>query len=349
VRVEILDTQRPQQWRSELSTLDGSDVYFLPEYHHAYELNADGQARAFVASNNADKLFYPFLLRKIERVGAVPLEEELYDIETVYGYSGPLCSTSNPAFLEAAWAEYSAWCRDQGVIAEFIRFNPLSANQAFAGTECQVGFNRETVVLRLDLPGSLMEGYSSIHRNMIRKAMRGGLTCGQATLAGGMENFKRLYFDTMRRTEADAYYFFSEEYFAALVDTPELNVALFEVTAEEKPVASALFLLHGDRIHYHLAGSDAGFRHLAPNNLLLHTVAEWGRAQGFRWLHLGGGRTPSSEDSLFKFKSTISKSRLPFYTGKRIHDPQNYESLCSQAMINNGGSRGRGYFLLYRL
>ncbi|HEY6330586.1 MAG TPA: GNAT family N-acetyltransferase [Blastocatellia bacterium] len=348
MKVRVLGTDRSTEWLSELSALPGSDTYFLPEYHRAHELNGDGSARAFVASDEHNTLFYPFMLRKITQAGGIPIEDDIFDIETVYGYSGPLCSTGDPAFVSAAWSEFSAWCGAQGVIAEFIRFNPLSENHKAIGDACNVGLNRETVVLRLDA-ADLEATYGSIHRNMIRKATKAGLVAEQGSLDEDLSGFRTLYSDTMRRAGANAYYFFSDAYFETLCDAGGSSVVLFKVMSADKMIAGALFLVYADRLHYHLAGSDPAFRGLAANNLLLHTAAEWGRDRGMRWLHLGGGRRPAGDDSLFKFKASISRRRLQFYTGTRIHDLAGYESLCSQAMIASGRSSGAGYFLRYRL
>jgi len=117
----------------------------------------------------------------------------------------------------------------------------------------------------------------------------------------------------------------------------------------EHVIAAGLFLCYKDLIHYHLAGSDDAYKKFAPNNFLLHTVALRGQKRGFRWLHLGGGRTSSSDDSLFCFKAGLSRIRLPFYIGKRVHNRAMYEELCTEWMRQKSLKECPSYFLLYRL
>ena len=346
----VLSTQESEGWYNALERLPQTDIYFLPEYHRAYELNGDGMAYAFAAEEGDHVLFYPFFVRPIERVGFEPVPEPWYDIETVYGYSGPLCTTTDTAFLAGAWATFAAWCREKCIVAEFIRFNPLIDNYRYVDNPCRVVLDRETVAVNLKCSEEdLWTSYPSVQRNMVRKALRKGLVCEEVSAIEGLNAFRHLYDDTMDGIGAHHYYYFSDAYFNYVRHALSEKVKLFVVRDEDQVVAAALFLLHGDRIHYHLAGSDVRYREAAPNNLLLHTVAQWGRERGFRWLHLGGGRTANPDDGLFRFKASISRLRLPFYIGKRVHNQDAYERLCAEWMRQKGVTKKPSYFLLYRL
>jgi hypothetical protein len=346
----ILSTQESEEWHELLGRFPKTDVYFLAEYHRAYELNGDGTAYAFIAEEGDHILFYPFLVRPIERVGSEPVSESWYDVETVYGYSGPLCTTTDMAFLARAWAAFAAWCHEKRIVAEFIRFNPTMENYRYVDHSCKVVLDRETIIVKLDCSEEeLWESYPSVQRNMVRKALKKGLICEQVSILEGLHAFRYLYGKTMDRVRAHYYYYFSDAYFSYLSNALAENVRLFMVRDKDQVVAAALFLLYGDGIHYHLAGSDVRYKEAAPNNLLIHTVALWGLQHGFRWLHLGGGRTSSPDDALFRFKASISRLRLPFYIGKRVHDRDAYERLCAEWMQQKGVTTRPSYFLLYRL
>ena len=79
----LLKTSDSLKWREVLGHFAQADIYFLPEYHTVYEANGDGVACAFVAELGNDVLFYPFLLRRIDRVVHEPLRQQWCDIETV--------------------------------------------------------------------------------------------------------------------------------------------------------------------------------------------------------------------------------------------------------------------------
>jgi len=350
MKFRVVGVEDPQEWKDALRHQERTDIYFYPEYHRVHELNGDGIAKTFVAQQGSDVLVYPFMLKPIAEVAGEALQEPRFDIETVYGYGGPLANTTDPAFLSRAWAAFASWCEDVHIVAEFIRFHPLLMTHRFADPGCVISRDRETILLELDSDEeALWNKYSSVHRNNIRKAKKNGLRCEEMEPREGMEVFLGLYLDTMRRVRASEYYFFSDQYFDGLVDLLGGRLRLFVVRKDDLTVAASLFLVHGDTVHYHLSASLEAYKTFKPINLLLHTVALWCLARGHRHLHLGGGRTPSSDDSLLTFKASISGVRRDYYTGRRIRDAAAYEALCQKWMTLHHLSERPGYFLLYRL
>lgn len=350
MKYRVLTTHDSGEWHDILERVPESDVYFLPEYHRVYELNGEGMARAFVAWEGDDLLFYPFLVRPIEKIGHESIPQSYYDIETVYGYSGPLATNNNPEFLERAWKSFSVWCANEHVVAEFIRFHPSTGNHFLVDSSCKVAQDRETVVVHTDCsPGDLWANYPEVQRNKVRRARSRGLECKEVGINDGMEAFKHLYRSTMERVGADERYYFSDAYFEGLISELGDKVRLFTVYDDIHPVCAGLYLQHGGRVHGHLAGRDVRYNSAAPSNLLVHSVAQWGQRNGFHSLHLGGGRTSGPNDSLFQFKSQISRLRLPFYIGMRVHNHQIYTELCKNWMEQRGINEPPKYFLMYRL
>jgi len=128
MRYHFLITNQAQEWEEALSRFIRKDIYFLPEYHRMYELNQEGRAYAFFVEDGDDMLFYPFMLRPIKSIGGKQVSEECYDIQTVYGYSGPLSNTKDPRVLGRLWEPFREWCKEKKVVAEFIRFHPPLEN-----------------------------------------------------------------------------------------------------------------------------------------------------------------------------------------------------------------------------
>ena len=346
----VYATSQTCDWHEALNHFSNVDVYFLPEYHRAHERNGDGAARGFFIKDGHHALFYAFLIRPIEQIGSKLIEDPWYDIETVYGYGGPLSTTDDPVFLKRAWELFFDWCQENRIIAEFIRFHPLLDNQRFMMDKSCLVYNRKTVYV--DLKGSqkeIWENYPSVHRNMIRKALHRNLVCEEMTLVDGLEIFKDIYKVTMEGVGADRYYFFSDAYFECLKHKFDQNTKLFVVKDDEQIVAAALILTQDEFVHYHLAGSDFNFRKFAPNNLLLHTVIMWAQEKGFHKLHLGGGRTSDSDDSLLRFKSGISRNQSDFYVGKRVINQVVYDKFCELWRQQHPEIREVNYFLLYRM
>jgi hypothetical protein len=57
MKSRVAGTSESDAWHGALSRFPEADVYFLPEYHRAYELNGDGTALAFMAEEK-DQFFF---------------------------------------------------------------------------------------------------------------------------------------------------------------------------------------------------------------------------------------------------------------------------------------------------
>jgi hypothetical protein len=336
-------------WASAVDRLEG-DVYHLDAYHRVAEANGEGRAQAFIAERGGDLLFHPFLRRPILRVGTEELGRELWDLESAYGYVGPIASIgAAPTFLAWAWDAFRDWCVSERVVAEFVRFNPLLANERFAARDMHVVRDRETVALRLtDDEDALWREYPSTQRNMVRKAQQAGLEARVISASEGLEEFRALYVETMNRINADARYAFGHAYFTALVEQLGDSVRVVVVSGSESVAAACLLLARGRRLHYHLAGSRTWARSLGASNLMLHAAALWGSSQGMSVLHLGGGRSGADDDSLFRFKASIGRSHLTFHTGRRVYDEDTYAAL-RESWLRQTATEAPQHFLLYRL
>ncbi|MEM7355795.1 MAG: peptidoglycan bridge formation glycyltransferase FemA/FemB family protein, partial [Acidobacteriota bacterium] len=242
MRIRTLTPEQSPDWHRILHRLPAHDAYFLPEYHLAYERNGDGAATAFAAEEGGEILFHPFLVRPITRVGKTATTEGWSDIETVYGYSGPLATTTDPEFLRSSWSAFSDWCSEQRIVAEFIRFHPIADTTRFADASIRITRQRETVVLDLEsTEEALWQSYPSRQRNMVRKARKRGLVGRRANLVADLETFHKLYRSTVERLQADRYYRFSRAYFSTLTHDEKNHVHLFEVRDDARVAAAALF------------------------------------------------------------------------------------------------------------
>ncbi len=345
MKTSLLTTGDKEIWNGYLARLPGADVYHTAEYHRAHEANGDGIGMAWVAEHYEALFLYPYMVRTIGNT-------DLCDVETVYGYSGPLTDCKDAAWLAKTAECFEQTCKQSKVVAEFIRFNPLTENHRLITITMNGGLTHDRDTVVLDLSGTeadILARAEKRHRGMLRKARGRGLRFVHLSLGRDIPEFMRLYGQTMQRNGAGEYYSFSAGYFEALHCELLGAVQLFGVQDDMgRTVAAALFLLHGDRMHYHLSGSDPDYPGYGDNNLLLHEAALWGQRRGYRWLHLGGGRTNATDDTLLRFKAGISRERRPFYIGRRIHTQEAYDRLCADWRVRHPGEDGGGHFLLWR-
>lgn len=331
------------EWDSYIDRLskEKRDIYFTREYMKLYENNGDGAAKLFIYEEKGDFVIYPFLMNKIEGYN---LNRDYYDIQTAYGYGGPISSTDEYEFLQKFENEFLNFCKKSNIVAEFIRFHPCIRNQGVFNKNIAVFENRTTVALNVGktLDEIWQDDIKSKNRNMIRKAEKIGLS---VEIYNDYNIFKNIYEETMVKVDADGYYYFKDEYYNTMQQ--DENYKMFNVKYQSEIIASAIFMSYGEYFHYHLAGSKKEYLKFAPNNLLLWEAIKYANEKGKKIFHFGGGLTNSLEDNLFKFKSSFSKEYLKFYIGKRVHDEKIYSYLIDEWKKRN--NKKASILLQYRL
>jgi lipid II:glycine glycyltransferase (peptidoglycan interpeptide bridge formation enzyme) len=91
--------------------------------------------------------------------------------------------------------------------------------------------------------------------------------------------------------------------------------------------AGGLFTAVDGLMQFHLAGTAAPFRRVAPAKLMILHMRDLARRWGIRRLHLGGG-VGCAEDSLAFFKQGFSKLRSRFRTFRMVLLPGVYRDLA---------------------
>lgn len=316
-----------KEWDLQLNEMpfDKQDIYYTSKYYSMYQLNGDGQGKLFCyVDEEGNKGLYPFILNKIEGYN---LEHDYYDMETAYGYGGPIVSCQDEKFLRKFEQTFTKFCKDNYIVAEFIRFHPLIRNENIFNENIQVIHNRSTVYLNLTkgIDRIWCEDIKSKNRNVIRKAEKNGL---RVEISNDYETFKSIYSQTMDKVEASGYYYFGDEYYKNMGKNE--HFVLFNVIRENKVIAAAIFMGYGKYFHYHLAGSLKEELCYCPNNLLIWEAIKYAVNNGYQEVHFGGGITDSLEDKLFKFKGSFSKTYTDFYIGKRVHNKNVYTYLIKE-------------------
>jgi hypothetical protein len=317
------------EWRDVLLRLPESqrDIYFTPEWLALHRRERSITAHLYAYESGSSVLAYPFLLRSFSRIGERALGETLCDLETAYGYGGPVASGAADGFLAEAWSAFDAWCKAHRVVAEFVRLHPLLDNGKLLPAEARRSQDRETISIDLVEVTEGAEPYSAKARNMIRRALRSGATVVSLSGMDALEQFRQMYEATMRRLGAGDFYYFGDHYFQWLGRLVETDGVMLGVQHEGQCVAAAMFLKGPRWMHYHLAASEKSGRVPGAMNLLLHEAARLGASLGLELLHLGGGTTADTADPLFLFKRSMGTQRHVFQIAKRVRDQEKYDEL----------------------
>ena len=249
-----------------------------------------------------------------------------FDLETPYGYGGPLVDGIFPVNSQQAFLyELCEYCKDENIVSQFVRFHPLMNNHKEFGLITQNRYLHDTIFMDTSSAELIFSNMDSKNRNMVRKANNAGIQVIKRPLSD-YQAFFEMYSETMRQHNADEYYYFCEKYFAFIESALKDNAAIFYALLDHKPVAGAMFLFNEKTMHYHLAGMVQEYRNLAAGNLLLYEAALWAARNGITRLHLGGGL--NKNDNLFGFKKQFNKNGLlPFYIGRTVFCEQTYDLL----------------------
>jgi len=243
------------------------------------------------------------------------------------------------------WEKFLEYAFLNKIICSFVRFHPIEKNYEYCRDIMELERISSTVCIDLNSEEQIWSDISSKCRNIIRKAIKNNVMVIEDENLKKINDFQNLYYDTMKKNNADEYYFFKEEFFEQLKFLKEKEITHFYALHEDKIISSILVLMGDEYLHYYLSANSQEGYSLNANSLLLYEIAKYGLKRGYKYFHLGGGY--GGDDSpLFKFKSSFHKNHtLSFYIGKKIFNQKIYDELCQKAGIDN---RSLNYFPLYR-
>ena len=327
---------------SDLCVNLADDIYYQNDYSSLYALNGE-EVFNFEYVQNSNRILFRSIKRRIKDVAGSIIDEELYDLETPYGYGGPITNCYSEQFLDDAFLAYREECIKQKIICEFIRFHPFNKLAQYKDYFDFYAQERKVVIVDLTLnTEDRWSKYSKTTRNILRKANK---NLSRNKDEDSLVRFCSLYQQTMDKNDASDFYYFKPNYFEKLKDVK--GVELLSVKNELAVVSSGFFMHGSDIAHYHLSANNSEFNRENGNYALLDFAFDYAKEQGCKWMMLGGGRTSDENDSLFKFKSKFSDKSLPFFIGGLTFLPEKRAELNSMWQQENPDSQLK-LFQLYR-
>lgn len=341
----VFSLAESEQWDKAVRSFSEYDTYWLSGYVKAFKIHGDGEPLLFFYEDEKTRGINVVMKRDIandKHFSSVLEPSRYYDFSSPYGYGGWLMEGDDS---DALFKSYEAWCENNGIIDEFVRFHPVIGNSKYSEKHYDVIPLGLTVSLDLTSPEIIWNNITSKSRNMIRKAEKNGISIYNGRYPEIFETFRKIYNGTMDKDSADPYYYFEPEFYQSICDDLAQNAQVFYAVMEGKIIAASIMLVANGRMNYHLSGSIREYANLAPTNLLLYKAALWGCANGCKTLYLGGG-VGSGDDNLFRFKKTFYRlDDVPrFYIGKKIFNNMLYEYLMSK----RDNLPENGYFPKYR-
>lgn len=337
---EITIIEEKEDWKNLLEDIGYYDFYHTYDYHH---LSKGDQEKPILIKYQEDDgiIGLPMLIRKI-------FDTDFYDVTSVYGYAGPLQKNISANFDNTCFIDYlKRFFLEKNIVTVFSRLNPFIKNQELILN----GLGEIKVlskVVNIDITNPLDQQralFSKTTKRYINKTRR---ACS-VRIANSKEDikiFKEIYYENMDRVGAKAHYYFDEAYFHGFHNSTDFKTEMLFAIHEEtnKIISAAMMIKTNDIIQYHISGTRNDYLYLTPIRLLIDEMRIKGTENKYRYFNLGGG-LGSSEDLLFRFKSSFSKDFKDFKIWKYVVNHEAYNQLNNQFSDPKGD---KNFFPMYR-
>ncbi|NNE31063.1 MAG: peptidoglycan bridge formation glycyltransferase FemA/FemB family protein [Winogradskyella sp.] len=313
------------QWTKELELVNQVDFYHTYDYHYLSK-KADESAILIKYQNKNNLILLPLLIRGIKG-------SDYKDATSVYGYCGVLINDEIPMHqIDEFTEELNTFFISNKIISVFSRLHPFIENQALIlGNMGRIINPGKVVYINLNEPIEVQRAKFSRRLKTYLNKSRKSCDVILGNIEEHLEVFIDLYNENMDRVEADDSYYFPSDYYKKLLSSTDFETDMLLCIHNETNavIGGALFIKKGEIVQYHLSGYNGDYEDLNPIKLILDEMRIKATNEGYKLFNLGGGRG-SQEDSLFKFKSTFSKTFKPFNLWKYIVDESSYKALVEQ-------------------
>ena len=354
---QIWDAAEPrdaQKWAEFWKLWPEREIFAHPNYAKLYTDRERRRALCAFCESNQAYVLYPFLFRDLTvEYFWSPDIGPARDIVTPYGYGGPYIwgNGHTQSVADKFWSRFDAWAKEQHVVSEFIRF------ALFRETILEYPGQQEeklrNVVRNLDLnEDALWMDFDHKVRKNVRKARRSGVHVELDPLGEKLDDFLRVYKDTMDRREADEGYYFPRTFLQQIHRELGGHFMYFHAIHDGKIISTELVLVSADNVYSFLGGTDKNAFELRPNDLLKYEAILWARNHRKRRFVLGGGY--EAGDGIYRYKLGFARNgSIPYFVGRRVFRVGAYDKLVENKKAF-ARSQGRewiprdGYFPSYR-
>ena len=253
---------------------------------------------------------------------------QYFDIQSPYGYYGPYANNYDKKFIEAANVAFDNWCLENNIIAEFIRFNPLTDNFKLR-KNCELLFDRMTLSNDLVKFKKNIIPFKSKIMNQINNYKNYNVIIKKTTNQDDYFTFINIYKKKMKSIGSNIFYLFSDSYFRNLFELIKSNGFLILAYKDYKILVGCIILIDNKNAYYHLSANlDKSIPGLT--NSLLYKAMQHSSSINLSNFFLGGGNSKSENDNLYKFKEKMANMKHQYYIGKKIHNHDIYEFIIKK-------------------
>lgn len=209
--LKVIGFENRDEW--ETIADDTVEIYDKWQYVSAFYKNGDGiPFMAYLKGKNGYiyNVFFKRNINEDEKFRNIDLQEQLYDIITPYGYGGvKIKGDITEEEKNNFFKRFENYCKENNIVSEFIRLNPLDDNyKNYEGQDYEIVKNSNTVYIKLEGEEQIWNDFEGRTRTSIRKALKNNIEIKKGFNNELINEFKNIYYDTMKRDEANRILFF---------------------------------------------------------------------------------------------------------------------------------------------
>lgn len=331
-------------WDEIVRSFPDYDVFYLSGYSKAFmkEEPKNGMPLLLLYESGADRAINVVLRRDVaqdEKLSGKIKEGQYYDPITPYGYGGFWGNVSDWKKLNN---EYTDYCMRNRYVCEFVRFELFTDYYKHYDGDVETRMHNVVRSLEMPLDAMWMDFKQKVRKN-VKRANTYNLEILIENNGAYLEDFLRIYYSTMDRTDAEHEYYFSKQFYEDLNEMKD-NIMYFHAVYEGKIVSTELVIYGAENGYSYLGGTDREYFDVRPNDYLKYEIIKWAKEKGLKNFILGGGY--GADDGIFQYKLCLAPNGLyDFYIGRKIFDKSSYDTLVG---FRIGEELNGKYFPLYR-
>lgn len=342
--IKEIGIENKKEWDEIVTSFSNYDVFYLSGYSKAFmrEAPKNGTPILLLYENNGDRAINVIFKRDVaqdDKFSGKIEEGQYFDLITPYGYGGFWGSISDWDQLNQDYRDY---CMRNHYVCEFVRFELFT--EYYKHYDGEVETRTHNVVRSLDMPlDKIWMDFKQKVRKNVKKANTNNLEILIENSDAHMDDFLRIYYSTMDRTDAENEYYFSKQFYEDLNEMKN-NMMYFHVVYEGKIISTELVIYGAENCYSYLGGTDKEYFDVRPNDYLKYEIIKWAKNKGLRNFVLGGGY--GADDGIFQYKLCLAPNGLyDFYIGRRIFDKESYDKLVELRIADELNEK---FFPLYR-
>jgi predicted N-acyltransferase len=343
-RITEISIEHQDVWDSTVRSFSDYDVFYLSGYSKAFmrEDPKNGTPILLLYEEENDRAINVVLKRDIaldEKLAGKIVKGQYFDLITPYGYGGFWGNISDWDKLNLTYTEY---CLENHYICEFVRFELFTDYHNHYTGEVETRTHNVVRSLEMPLDEMWMDFKQKVRKN-VKKANSYNLSCIIENTDEHLDDFLRIYYSTMDRTDAEGEYYFSKQFYEDLNQMRD-NIMYFHVVYEGKIVSTELVIYGSENCYSYLGGTDREYFDVRPNDFLKYEIIKWAKEKGLKNFVLGGGY--GADDGIFQYKLSLAPhGEYDFYIGRKIFDRESYDELVN---LRVSEELNEMYFPLYR-